>query len=226
MHKRLAITITLLCIGLISLTAINRISSIQAAQTTPKTQSWSCLSNGQWGMMTDWDHMNPGMMGPDMMNGSSGMISGMWGMMGNAGMMGFYPATAIPISLDDAQVRATAFAAECGDGVEVTGLVAFGGGYYAQLFDSSGAGLGEVLVDRYTGVVYPEPGPSMMWNSQWGYQAGTGGVATYDRSRSTAISYHIPCGLFPGCDPTRGADVSRLLHICLWIEPDNWDAER
>lgn len=30
----------------------------------------------------------------------------------------------------------------------------------------------ELLIDRYTGVVYPEPGPNMMWNARYGRMAG------------------------------------------------------
>ncbi len=41
---------------------------------------------------------------------------------------------------------------------------------------STGSGAFEVLVDRYTGWVHPEPGPNMVWNTQYGFM-GSGGVA-------------------------------------------------
>ena len=30
----------------------------------------------------------------------------------------------------------------------------------------------ELLVDRYTGFVHPEPGPNMMWNTKYGMMSG------------------------------------------------------
>ena len=37
---------------------------------------------------------------------------------------------------------------------------------------TTGAGLAEVLVDRYTGVAQPEPGPDMLWNTRFGMTGG------------------------------------------------------
>jgi len=47
---------------------------------------------------------------------------------------------------------------------------------YAQIVDeSTGAGAFEVLVDPVTGNVFPEPGPNMMWNTDYGHMNGFGG---------------------------------------------------
>jgi hypothetical protein len=37
---------------------------------------------------------------------------------------------------------------------------------------STGAGAFELLVNRYTGYVTPEPGPNMMWNTKYGAMSG------------------------------------------------------
>ncbi len=46
--------------------------------------------------------------------------------------------------------------------------------YVAVTYKVGGQGALELLVDRYTGVVHPEP-QSMMWNTQFGHMRGGGG---------------------------------------------------
>ena len=45
--------------------------------------------------------------------------------------------------------------------------------YVAVKYKVGGQGALELLIDRYTGAVHPEP-QSMMWNTQFGYMAGRG----------------------------------------------------
>jgi hypothetical protein len=41
--------------------------------------------------------------------------------------------------------------------------------YYAEIEDQkTGIHAMELLVNKYTGQVYPEPGPNMMWNTRYG----------------------------------------------------------
>lgn len=41
--------------------------------------------------------------------------------------------------------------------------------YYVQYYErSTGIGAFETLIDKYTGSIYPEPGPNMMWNVKYG----------------------------------------------------------
>ena len=141
-----------------------------------------------------WNGMGPGMMGGQGMMGP--------GMMG--GMMGFYPATATPIAESDAQQRLTSFAAAYGPDVKVDDLTPFASNYYAQLVDGSGNGLAEVLVDRYTGAVYPEPGPNMMWNTRWGMQAGVGAAMQYDQTAAQKLAEQFLAGYLPGAAVLEG----------------------
>jgi hypothetical protein len=53
----------------------------------------------------------------------------------------------------------------------------FSQNYYVELQTASSTSIAELLVDRYTGVVTPEPGPNMMWNV-YGRDPGTS--VTYD----------------------------------------------
>ncbi len=94
-------------------------------------------------------------------------MMGQQGMMGGMGMMQVYPATAEPLSLEDAQAQFDQVV-QAYRNVQVSDVMAFSNNYYAQLVDDQGQGVAEVLVDRYSGFVTPEPGPNMMWNTRAG----------------------------------------------------------
>jgi hypothetical protein len=51
-------------------------------------------------------------------------------------------------------------------------VMAFSNGYYVAVDDSEGAGAFELLVDPATGWISPEPGPNMMWNTDYGMMGG------------------------------------------------------
>ena len=44
--------------------------------------------------------------------------------------------------------------------------------YVPVILKSTGNGAFELLINKYTGVVTPEPGPNMMWNTQYTFGAG------------------------------------------------------
>ena len=107
--------------------------------------------------------MGGGMMGGNMAGGN--MIGG--------GMMGTYAASSRPISQDEARRRAEGFAARYGQEVKIRDFMVFTENYYVQIVNSkTGVGLGELIVDRYTGVVQPEYGPNMVWNTRYGMGGG------------------------------------------------------
>jgi hypothetical protein len=102
---------------------------------------------------------------------AQGMMGGMMG--GGMGMMNTYAASSRPISQDEARRRAEGFAARYGQGVKIRDFMMFTDNFYVQVVNAkSGAGLGELLVNRYTGVVQPEYGPNMIWNSRFGMGSG------------------------------------------------------
>jgi hypothetical protein len=60
--------------------------------------------------------------------------------------------------------------------LEVTEVMEFANTYYAEVREKdTGIGAMELLVDKNTGAVYPEPGPNMMWNTKYGMMAGARG---------------------------------------------------
>ena len=113
-----------------------------------------------------------GMMGQQD-NGQGRMGAGMMG--SGMGMMSTYAPSSHPISQDEARRRADGFAARYGPGVKIRDFMVFTQNYYVQIVDArTGAGLAELLVDRYTGVVQPEFGPNMLWNTRFGMGGNAG----------------------------------------------------
>jgi hypothetical protein len=48
--------------------------------------------------------------------------------------------------------------------------------FYVQVYEkSTGIGAFELLIDKYTGSIYPEHGPNMMWNTKYGMHGGVMG---------------------------------------------------
>lgn len=51
--------------------------------------------------------------------------------------------------------------------------------FYVQVYEkSTGIGAFELLIDKYTGSIYPEMGPNMMWNTKYGMHSGMMGWFT------------------------------------------------
>lgn len=95
--------------------------------------------------------------GPGMMGG------GMVGLMG-----GPVEARAKPIGLIAASDAARRYIA--GDGnLSLDEIMEFAGNYYVQVKEQdTGANAFELLVDKYSGAVFPEMGPNMLWNTKYG----------------------------------------------------------
>lgn len=111
---------------------------------------------------------------PTAAGGPGGMMGGYGGMMGgyNRALPG-----GRPLSIDQAQSQVENFvAAEGGSDLALDELIEFQDNYYALVKErSTGTGAFELLVNRTTGVVTPEPGPNMMWNTKYGMM-GAGGM--------------------------------------------------
>ena len=61
--------------------------------------------------------------------------------------------------------------------LEVAEMMEFTNNYYALVREkSTGIGAMELLVDKPSGWVHPEPGPNMMWNTKYGMMAGGQGM--------------------------------------------------
>lgn len=93
------------------------------------------------------------------------------------GMMGFSGTTSAsrtPISVKQAQSAVQAVLDQQGDrDLVIDELIEFQDNFYAIVKEkSTGTGAFELLVNRYSGAVTPEPGPNMMWNTRYRMMAG------------------------------------------------------
>ncbi len=115
-------------------------------------------------MMGNWNRQNSGhgWMGGGMMGNGMGLRSmfGNWGGLTNVD----------PLSIAEAQTAVTGYLATLNkDDLGLGEIMIFENHAYAQIMDtSSGKGAFEVLVDPVTLNVFPEPGPNMMWNTEYG----------------------------------------------------------
>lgn len=62
---------------------------------------------------------------------------------------------------------------------------------------SSGQSIAEILVDRYSGATYPEPGPNMMWNTRFGVGRTPTGDTGYDLAGAQKLAENFLTGYLP-----------------------------
>lgn len=85
------------------------------------------------------------------------------------GMMGYATARAPARTIEGAREQADRFGASLG--LHAGEVMEFTNGYYVELRDDRNANATELLVDPYTGAVWIEYGPAMMWNTRYGMPA-------------------------------------------------------
>ena len=142
--------------------------------------------------------MGQGMMSSRITGSGNLMNQGMMGsgMMGGMGMMALYRADAKPISETDARNQAQAYTNRYYPGAKIGDFMEFSLNYYVQLKDTSNTSIAEILVDRYTGVVTPEPGPNMIWNTLNRGQRSTTSVV-YDMGAAKSQAEKFLAGYLP-----------------------------
>ena len=106
-----------------------------------------------------------------------GWIMGSGGMMGAGGMMGPggpYQSGGKRITMDQAVAIVENYLARYGNtDLKADEIMEFQYNFYVQFSEkSTGIHAFEALIDPYTGDMYPEPGPNMMWNTKYGMMSG------------------------------------------------------
>ncbi len=84
------------------------------------------------------------------------------------------PGGGTPISMDQAVEAAQRYLAAYGNpDLALTEVMEFTNHFYAEVVEkSTGVHAFELLINRYSGAVYPEPGPNRMWNTKYGHMGG------------------------------------------------------
>jgi hypothetical protein len=79
-----------------------------------------------------------------------------------------------PLSVMDVETAVTDYLATLNnDNLRLGEIMIFDNHAYAQILENdTGSGAFEVLVDPVTRNVFPEPGPNMMWNTEYGMMSG------------------------------------------------------
>lgn len=150
--------------------------------TTPYYGSGGMMGGPGWMMGTTQGLTGTTPFGPGGMMGS--MMSGMMNGIMNSGMMGgmminsnspFF--TAKPLTLAEATDTLTTYLTSLNDAnLELGEVMIFDNQAYARIVEKdSGIGVMEVLVDPTSKAVFPEMGPTMMWNLKYGMMSGFGG---------------------------------------------------
>jgi len=124
--------------------------------TTPSTQYYQPV----------YPYMFGGMMGR--------MFNGFGGMMRSYGYSAPYTYTGTTLSIANADTIAKKYVTSIGNSnLEVKQVEEYTNNFYVQVNDkNTGNGAFELLINKYTGSIYPEMGPNMMWNTQYGMMRG------------------------------------------------------
>lgn len=140
------------------------------------------LGSGLWKSMMGYG--NGGMMsgngpGSGMMGYGNGATTGYGGMMGGngngycgAGYTGSgYGVNDTPITIEKAKESVEQYlTSTTNSDLKLSEVIEFDNNFYAGVKEqSTGTYAFELLVNKYTGVVFPEMGPNMMWNTKYGH---------------------------------------------------------
>ena len=115
----------------------------------------------------------PMMFGGGMM-GRLGSGYGFGGMMSGYGYTAPYPYTGNPLTIANAVTIAQNYVFSIGNpDLVVKQVEEYSANFYVQVNEkASGNGAFELLINKYTGSIYPEMGPNMMWNTKYGMMRG------------------------------------------------------
>jgi len=136
-----------------------------------------------------------GHMGGGMGSGMKGAGSMVSGMMGNTISDGFLDALNPLTSADQARAAIEAFITSSNSSLQISEMWEYGTLYKAELSDTTGAMAFDLVADKFTGVVMPEMGMSMMLNASYGksmYKTSTFGrtlKVTPDQATSYAQAF-------------------------------------
>ncbi|MCS4538768.1 MAG: peptidase M4 [Thaumarchaeota archaeon] len=129
--------------------------------------SSSMMGNVMNGMMGG-SMMNQ-MMGGMNMNNMMGMMNGCMGMMGSV-MGGPYDANVKPITIEQALANAHRYVSSLNNtDLVIEEVEEYSNNFNVAVQENSTRNFAlQLLIDRFSGGVYPEPGPNMMWNTKYG----------------------------------------------------------
>lgn len=159
------------------------------APTAPTTQQTA--QNQNLPPVTQTNTQTPTLYTPNFQTVTPGYTNyGGWGggCMGRWGYGPNYsntPTAATPMTLSQATQTAITYVASLNNAdLKVTETEEYANNFYVVVGEqSTGNGAFSLLVNKYTGVITPEPGPNMMWNTKYTFG---GGFCNWFRGTTTA----------------------------------------
>jgi hypothetical protein len=119
------------------------------------------------------------------------MMGGQGGMMGGWG--GGSRASGEAITVDQAAAAVERYLAAYGGGLTLKEVMEFRQNFYAEVEEeATGIHAMELLVDKYTGRVFPEMGPNMLWNTKYGKMQRM--MGSYYEDESAVPGMEMPIG--------------------------------
>ncbi|MFZ3170010.1 MAG: hypothetical protein WA130_20545 [Candidatus Methanoperedens sp.] len=148
---------------------------------------------GSFGEMGQSGMMGGGMMGGGMMGGSGGMMGSMMQMMGGNMLVSGgvpYNSNGSLVSLEQASDIAKRYlAAQNNPELELADLEEWEFNFYVEYKEkSTGTKAFQMLIDKYSGIVSPEMGPNMMWNTKYGMMRTQPGSMTLTKEQAVAYA--------------------------------------
>jgi hypothetical protein len=117
---------------------------------------------------------------PSMFGGMMGRMGGFGGMMKGYGYSAPYANTGTPLTITQAKTIAQNYVTSIGNpDLTVKQVEEYTNNFYVQVNEAnSGKGAIELLINKFTGSIYPERGPNMMWNTKYGmmHSGALGGI--------------------------------------------------
>jgi hypothetical protein len=125
--------------------------------------------------------------------GVTGTLPFGYGPGGCPGMGGWgygQPTTGSRLTLDQAAEVVEEYLTSYGDSdLALSEVMEFAQNFYAEVQEqSTGINAFELLIDPYTGVIHPEPGPNMMWNTKYGHMGSRWSYGSQSPTAEMAVS--------------------------------------
>ncbi len=167
---------------------------------------WNSMMGGYRGMMGYGNGVTGGygrMMGGNWSgNGTIGYGNGIGYCGAGAGYAGSgYGVNATPITIDQAKDAVQQYLASTGNSdLKLSEVIEFDNNFYAGVKEqSTGMYAFELLVNTYTGAVFPEMGPNLMWNTKYGHMNwNTSAQTTVTEKQATEYAQNFLDKALPG----------------------------
>ncbi len=190
------------------LTAVGIIGLVFTSETTtpsPWQGSYGSMMGGYGGMM------GSGMMGAGMMGNMMQIMGG--NMLLSGGVP--YNSNGSLVSLEQAKDIANKYlSAQNAPDLELGDLEEWEFNFYAEYKEkSTGLKAFQIVIDKYSGIVSHEMGPTMMWNTKYGMMALQAGAMTVTKEQAKGFAQQFLDSRLPGTKAEEGGVFYGYYHF-------------